>query len=268
MKPWLLIAGGAGVGLALWKLLGSSADDVVAAADIAESESEDDSVNSMADLSGTAATAAAPYADLIDAAAAAAGVAVELLVAIGWNESRWGRALKPQGAAGTGDWTARPYPPAPGHTDWSHTRSTVIVDGPTARSMGFSLGGGGSSAQYVVPADGLGWGRGLMQIDFGNAAGVNWADPATSIQNAADRLAKSQSELASKYPNLSDDDLLAATIAAYNAGTGSAAKNTGASGAVNRALQAGTPVLAAVDAVTFTKHYVTETLGVMATLTA
>jgi hypothetical protein len=86
------------------------------------------------------------------------------LAAIMWNESNGGTQLKPTGPAGTGDFVPR----------WS-----------------------GSYFKYANPAtglppDGLGWGRGLMQVDYGvhNAwvTGNNWRDAQTNINKAAEIL--------------------------------------------------------------------------------
>jgi hypothetical protein len=105
-----------------------------------------------------------------------------LLAALCKRESRFGTApgYRPKGAGGTGDWTPR---------------------------------------HGVMPPDGLGWGRGLMQIDFGSHVGwcsrVNangaylWALPEENIAKAAEILRANLSALRED---------VAAAVAAYNAG--------------------------------------------------
>ena len=69
---------------------------------------------------------------------------------IGSKESHWGLALSPQGPTGTGDFTRRD--PA----KWGN----------------------------AMPTDGLGWGRGLMQIDWYSnifAKTGNWQDARANI---------------------------------------------------------------------------------------
>lgn len=103
-------------------------------------------------------SAVVQYAGLINSTAAKYGISPWLLVGILWRESNAGLALKPQGPAGTGDFGPRST------TSW-----------PMAGPNG-------------LPPDGGGWGRGLMQIDYGvhNAwvRANNWADPAVNIDKA------------------------------------------------------------------------------------
>lgn len=108
-----------------------------------------------------------PYAQHFLSAGRAYSIDPWLLAAICYRESLGGTALKPPGPTGTGDFTPR---------------------GPSSKYF-----------QYANPATGLpsdgqgGWGRGLMQLDFGaeNAWVVshNWKDPQTSINRAAEILA-------------------------------------------------------------------------------
>lgn len=115
------------------------------------------------------------YAPQILSAAQRYGVDPFALAAIMYNESRGGVATgyRPQGPAGTGDFVPR---------------------GP----KGVSLPPGWQASGYAkfanpatgLPPDGLGWGRGLMQIDYGaNNAWVvanDWRNAQTNIDKAAD----------------------------------------------------------------------------------
>jgi len=106
------------------------------------------------------------YAGAILQAAQQNAVSPWLLAGIMWRESNGGMTLKPPGAHGTGDWAPRPK---------------------GSRYFAFANPATG------MPPDGLGWGRGLMQLDYGaEHAWVmthDWGDPATNIGRAAFKLA-------------------------------------------------------------------------------
>jgi Putative peptidoglycan binding domain len=96
---------------------------------------------------------AARFGALIDQVASETGFAPSLIAALGSTASGWGRALTPQGAAGTADFLPRPYrrPHRP----------------------------------EPLPADGLGFGRGLLQIDYDHhqfARSGRWQDPLANIR--------------------------------------------------------------------------------------
>lgn len=165
------------------------------------------------------------YADLILEAATAHGLSPWLLAGIMWAESNAGDALTPKGAGGTGDFIARDP------KQWT------------------------SAGPNGLPPDGKGWGRGLMQIDYGVhhywVIGSNWADARTNINKGAEILAanlkafQSRVMLDQRYTNgetvatgallqrklgiqsgsvfpdprpLQGEALYAAALAAYNAG--------------------------------------------------
>jgi len=94
------------------------------------------------------------------------GVSPWLLAGVLWRETNAGTVLTPPGAAGTGDWTPR------------HAGSRYFAFANPVTGM---------------PPDGLGWGRGLMQLDYGaEHAWVtthDWADPLVNIGYAALKLA-------------------------------------------------------------------------------
>lgn len=121
--------------------------------------------------------AVAQYASQILIAAQKYNVDPWALAAIMWNESRGGTAAphyRPTGPGGTGDWTPR-FDPKLGKTSstgWQHANPAT-----------------------GLPPDGLGWGRGLMQIDYGVhidwfKSGANWRDAQTNINKGAELLAE------------------------------------------------------------------------------
>jgi hypothetical protein len=93
------------------------------------------------------------------------GVSPWALAGLMYNESKGGTALKPAGAGGTGDFTPR-------------------------KTGGYAKYANASG----LPADGQGgWGRGLMQIDYGAnnpwfASGADWQDAQTNIDKGASLL--------------------------------------------------------------------------------
>ena len=134
------------------------------------------------------------YKDLIFSVAKQYGFAPGVLAGLGSRESGWGTLLRPQNdPAGTGDFNAR----KPNRT--------------TRRLRKGSL-----------PPDGLGFGRGLMQIDWDAhpfARTGNWQDPAANISYAAQVLTDSIFYIKT-HTTLTGNDLLRAGLAGYNAGAG------------------------------------------------
>ena len=139
-------------------------------------------------------TAANDFRQIIAAAAQQFGFQPALICGIGSRESGWGLLLKPRGPAGTGDFAPRkPKPP--------------LRPGP-------------------LPPDGLGFGRGLMQIDFDSnqlAQTGNWQDPQANIVAGCQLLANKLTFL-SKNSTLKGLMLLRGAIAAYNCGEGAVCK--------------------------------------------
>lgn len=138
--------------------------------------------------------AAIAFKDLILEAAAARTIPPAIVAAIGSVESGWGTSalMQPNGPTGTGDRTPRaPDPPLrPGS----------------------------------MPTDGLGFGRGLMQIDWNAhsfARTGNWQDAGANIGFACDLLAADRDRFVA-HMSMSADDAMMAAIAAYNAGFGGA----------------------------------------------
>jgi soluble lytic murein transglycosylase-like protein len=135
-------------------------------------------------------TEAAKYMAYIDAAAKRYGVQPSIIAGIGSRESRWGLALKPPCPDGTGDFAPRRFPAK--HRECS------------------------------MPPDGLGFGRGLMQIDYDFhefARTGNWRDPGENILYGVRLLCDFQ-RLIARRTELTDLELLRAAIASYNAGPG------------------------------------------------
>lgn len=162
---------------------------------------------------------ARPFAQVILQVARETKLDPFLLAAIGQRESRWGVALTPPGPGGTGDFAPRNWGP------------------------------------YPMPPDGLGWGRGIMQVDYGSYAdwllSHNWQDPITNVRKGAEilinkmrffqarpaagaRVTLSASDAQRRgvqpgtYPDprpLVGDALARAAIAAYNGGEGNVLKS-------------------------------------------
>jgi hypothetical protein len=116
-------------------------------------------------------TVIGPYAGLILAAAQKYSVDPFALAAIMYRESRGGTAAphyRPLGPGGTGDFTPR---------------------------KGTGVGHQYANPATGLPPDGGGWGRGLMQIDYGvhidwMKAGGKWWDAETNINKGAEVLAE------------------------------------------------------------------------------
>lgn len=117
-----------------------------------------------------------------------------LIAGLGSRESHWGLALKPAGPEGTGDFVPR-----------FKTRAFRTTS---------------------LPPDGLGFGRGLLQIDYDYhefARTGNWKDPKENIFYGCQLLYDNQNSLAQKY-DLNPSQLLRATLSAYNCGLGKVRK--------------------------------------------
>ncbi len=111
-----------------------------------------------------------------------------IIAGVGSRESEWGLALKPAGPEGTGDFVPR-----------IKTKTFRVTP---------------------LPSDGLGFGRGLLQIDFDFhefARTGNWKDPKENIFYGCELLFNNRKILEQKF-DLTDRQLLRATLASYNAG--------------------------------------------------
>lgn len=133
------------------------------------------------------------YAEEINRAAAQYDVSRWILAAIMQSESNGGMTLRPKGPSGSGDFIKRP----------SDGRYAPFMDPYTG-----------------LPRDGHGWGRGLMQIDYGahNAWVISnaWWDPQTNINKAAEIYSEGRRQLANA--GVSEPILTPASLAAYNTG--------------------------------------------------
>jgi hypothetical protein len=132
--------------------------------------------------------AAARYGATIVAAAADFGLPPALIVALGSRESRWGLALSPKGPTGTADHAPRPFL--------------------------------GEYRTAPLPPDGLGFGRGLMQIDHDLhefARSGPWHEPDANVRYACSVLAGFRPILRRRTV-LHGAALTRAALAAYNCG--------------------------------------------------
>ncbi|MCK5876572.1 MAG: transglycosylase SLT domain-containing protein [Candidatus Marithrix sp.] len=111
-----------------------------------------------------------------------------LICGIGSRESHWGRALRPRGPGGRGDFARR-------------------------RPRGQRRG--------AEPPDGGGYGRGLMQIDYDwheFARTGDWGDPRENLSYACVVLDRARKFFAKRARSLDKEQNLRAMIAAYNGG--------------------------------------------------
>ena len=132
--------------------------------------------------------AAARYGALIEGAAAEAGLLPAVVAGLGSRQSRWGLALRPRSAAGTVDLAPRPF-----SRPWRDT---------------------------PLPPDGLGFGRGLLRIDYDAhlfAREGDWADPAANIGQGCRMLAEART-LLRRRTVLHGRALLRGAVAALNCG--------------------------------------------------
>ncbi|MEG3876023.1 S8 family serine peptidase [Microcoleus sp. herbarium7] len=136
--------------------------------------------------------------------------------------SYYGKSYKPfiEAAANKYDWLTSSVLAGIGsrETDWGLS-SYLNVLGPTGT-------GDWARRKGKLPPDGLGFGRGLMQIDYDAhefARTGNWGDPRENILYAASVLASSRNYI-QQNTNLQGNDLLRAAIAGYNAGPGNVLK--------------------------------------------
>jgi Putative peptidoglycan binding domain len=160
--------------------------------------------------------AAARYGASIVAAAAAFGMPPAIIVALGSRESRWGLTLQPKGPSGTSDFTPRPY---------THPHRPE-----------------------PLPADGRGFRRGLMQIDYDAhefARSGDWQSPDANIRYACDIIGDARAQLRRRTV-LRGRALLRGALAACNCGIGN----------VMRAVQHGLDL----DFYTVGRNYASEVL--------
>ena len=146
-------------------------------------------IEPMVGLARDMAEAKKYLAFIKEAATKYTNLSPSLLCALGSRESNWGLSpeMKPPGPAGTGDWAPRDP----------------------------------SRFGYAMPPDGLGWGRGLLQIDYQQsfAQTGNWRDPQANILYGASELSGNITYF-SKTATSKGFDPMRAGIAAYNCGRG------------------------------------------------
>jgi hypothetical protein len=169
-------------------------------------------------LVGTTPSAADQYMPMILSSAHQYGIPSIVIVAIGWQESRWGAStrLDQPGPGGAGDFYAR----TPGTSShWEKVPNvTLTMTPPTKVTRSWTWDKKTNPPQVVIPNDGRGWGRGLMQLDWQLAQTVQWDDAATNIDNGANVFANDLKQMQSTYPQLSQATQILCALAAYNGG--------------------------------------------------
>lgn len=187
---------------------------------------------------GNVPEAAQPYLPIVIRAAQGSDWDPFVLLGIGWRETKWGTSsfLDQTGPTGTGDYVVRPRswvlaqtPPTPGvqfvggvyandlGKKWSNPPSKSNPSGIAPQTPD-------GQPNLAVPADSRGWGRGLMQLDWGRAQQIAWADPEANIHEAVAVLNEKRRYIAAAFPDLSPDELVRASVAAYNTGQGNVVK--------------------------------------------
>lgn len=147
-----------------------------------------------------------------------------LMLGIAYAESNFGRALKPPNPTGSGDFIPRPCNPV---RDELMRRNPLpgaicrtLPDGIPARKIKGPI-------QAWVPT-GHGWGVGLFQIDWEShhqfISRRTWRDPRSCMEYALEGVLDPARKHLATACGLRGDELLDATIAAYNAGAGRVAK--------------------------------------------
>lgn len=157
---------------------------------------------------------------IVDAAfgvGAAVGLSPYLLLGITGAESNFGRALKPKGPGGTGDFIPRKATakldahmakyPLPG-------AARIMAVDPRKKDEGLVMA-------WVPSVEG--WGHGLYQLDYVYHIDFiktgKWRDPHEAMKYMAEKiLLYGQNQILKAFPNLNGMTLLRATIASYNAG--------------------------------------------------
>jgi hypothetical protein len=157
------------------------------------------------------------------------GVSPFVILGITYAESNFGRALKPQGPGGTGDFIPR----SPGRCVARNAKGSCtktlknLVD-----ELGFPVAVNASGD--LKPTE-RGWGHGLYQIDLMShypfIATGQWSDPRAAMEYALKLYSGNRDQIRKAVPSIGPLDLIRATIASYNAGAG----------AVIKALKAGVP---------------------------
>lgn len=175
-------------------------------------------------------------AQLFETAAKKWGVSALDLAGLASRESAYGDTLRPAGFGGTGDFTARTA------KRWGTAKGVTVVETlPDGWLPPKDSAGSVRPGPYVIPSDGLGWGRSIMQLDY--VADYDWLlthdwkNPVVAIERAAEKYAGLLKQFGgNRYP----------AIAAYNAGVAN----------VRKAVAAGL----VPDAFTTGKNYATDVI--------
>ncbi len=162
-------------------------------------------------------------AELAQELAPSKGFSPWLVLGIAFAESNFGRALTPPNPGGSGDFIPRPS---------NATRDALMKSTPLPGVVLKTLPRGiparklkGPVAAWVPTSHG--WAVGVFQIDWESHAGFikkgTWRDLRACMAYALDVLTNAREHLKEACA-LSGDELLEATVAAYNAGPGRVAR--------------------------------------------
>jgi hypothetical protein len=157
------------------------------------------------------------YRGIIEEASRRYNFQPAIICGIGSRESQWGLSLQPSGPTGRGDFAKRPPK---------------------------------GERRTPEPPDGPGYGRGLMQIDYDwheFARTGRWQDPRENVMYSCQVLDQARKFFQNADVELTSEQLLQATVAAYNGGAT----------ATLQAIQAGKDI----DANTTGRDYAKEVLN-------
>lgn len=144
------------------------------------------------------------------------GVDPALILAILERETRGGVANRPAGPAGTGDWKPRRWARYSKRPDPERFKRWF----PSYEEHQKLFGPKVAVVEICMPADGLGWGRGLMQIDYADPANYAFLeamlDGAPTWQHGPSNIDYGTSKLSALISMFDGREDFAA--AAYNAG--------------------------------------------------
>jgi len=140
-----------------------------------------------------------------------------VVLGITYAESNFGRALKPAGPAGTGDFIPRSASRCVERNAKGLCTKTL---GQLVTEIGFPVVESGGQLKPTT----RGWGHGLYQIDLGShwpfISTGQWADPRVAMEYMLKLYTGNRAAIRKAFPKIGPLDLLRATIASYNAGAG------------------------------------------------
>lgn len=204
---WKWVLGLTAGALLLWFIFGSPSSAIAGASDMVGG-AWDWTKNQL--FTAALPSPANQYADVILRVAQEQDMSPILIYGIGQQESGWGHASGYK--QDTGDWSMRTG-------KYVGAANTQTVDtAPAGWSYPKDSNGDVIPGPYSIPDDGLGWGRGLMQLDLKNSQGVDWRDPYANLTAAVQLFIRQRDQLANALSWSAGPDLDRGAVVAYNHG--------------------------------------------------